>query len=87
MNIPYTVDKDSFLQQIDQIKRQKYAFNLSSSQPAYLGIAVPIKGYTFPASLAVIGIEARLDSRIDELKSEIIASGNRISDNLRSYQG
>jgi DNA-binding IclR family transcriptional regulator len=87
INTPYTIDIDSFNRQLDQIKRQGYAFNRSNNQPVYLGIAVPIKGYTFPASLAVIGIESRLDSRIDQLKSEIIASGNRISDNLHSYQG
>jgi DNA-binding IclR family transcriptional regulator len=87
INTPFAIDKDSLNQQLDKIKRQRYAINLSSNQPAYLGISVPINGYTFPASLAVIGIESRLESRIDQLKSEIITSGNRISDNLHSYHG
>ncbi len=75
-------DKEQFLTQLNEIREQGYAISRGEKIAGALAISVPIKGYHLPASLSVVGIESRFETKLPELLPEIVASTNRISNNL-----
>jgi DNA-binding IclR family transcriptional regulator len=84
-NAQSTIDVSQYCLKLDQVRQQGYAIGRGPIQPVVFGIAVPLKEYAFPACLVVVGLESRLGSRNEQLKSEIITSGVRISEKLHSY--
>jgi DNA-binding IclR family transcriptional regulator len=82
----YTItDKAVFLSQVKQTRKQGYSISYGEKVTGALGIAAPIKNYVVPASLSILGPEYRLRDRVPELVKELIASANRVSDNIASY--
>jgi IclR family transcriptional regulator, KDG regulon repressor len=75
-------DKKEYVRQLNQIRKQGYAISRGERIAGAMMIAAPIKGYHFPVVLSVMGVESRLEPRVQELITEIITSANRISHNL-----
>jgi IclR family transcriptional regulator, KDG regulon repressor len=77
-----SIDKNEFIRQLSQIKKQGYAISRGERIVGALMISAPVKGYHFPAVLSVVGVESRLEPRVPELLPEIIAGANHISQDL-----
>jgi DNA-binding IclR family transcriptional regulator len=77
-----SINKKEYLLQLKQIRKQGYAISRGERIAGALMISAPIKGYHFPATLSVMGVQSYLEPIVHELLPEIIASTNHISHNL-----
>jgi len=77
-----TVYREKFISQLDEIRQQGYALTYGERIPGTLGISAPIRYYTCPAALTIMGPENRLSLRISDLVKELKASTNRISSSI-----
>jgi len=75
-------DLGEFRKQINQAKRQGYAISHGEKITGALAISVPVKGYQFPAVLSILGVESRLEPKLPEVLTEILASAKIISSNI-----
>ena len=73
-------DENLLRREIHAIRKKGFGTSLGENHPDAVGISVPVKGYIFPVSLCVMGLERRFEptSILDELKESAI----RISENL-----
>ena len=77
-SIPF--DKTSFMAQMSDIQRLGYVITCGESIPHLLGIAAPIRHYSVPASLSLIGFVDDLAPKIDGLIDDIKLSAGLVSD-------
>ena len=75
-------DREAFFKQIGEIRQQGYAISRGETIPASMALSVPIKNYTFPLCLSVIGLESRQAPRIDETICELKVSAQNISNDI-----
>jgi DNA-binding IclR family transcriptional regulator len=79
------LEKKEIMAQLSQIKEQGHSISRGERIAGAIGISAAIQGYHLPAALSVLGIESRFEPKITELLPEIVASANRISQNLKKY--
>jgi DNA-binding IclR family transcriptional regulator len=77
-------DKNSLLAQIKEIKRKGYGISYGERIVGAICIAAPIKNYSHPLALSVLGPENRLKPRIMDIKEELLLSVGRISKSIIS---
>jgi DNA-binding IclR family transcriptional regulator len=70
---------------LQQIRQKGYTMTQGEAIPESVGIAAPIKNYSCPAVLSIIGPEKRFSDRIPSLVKELLASTNKISKNLLNF--
>ncbi len=76
-------DKDELLKQLKQIKKQGYVVCASERIVGAMGIAAPIKNYTMPVALSIVGPEVRMKPRTQELLEALLSAASRISDKIK----
>jgi IclR family transcriptional regulator, KDG regulon repressor len=76
------VDKKLLLKQIKEIRQKGYCITRGERIPGAVCIAAPIPQYMYPVSLGIVGPEERLKNRADDIVKELLASVNRISQNI-----
>ena len=76
------VDKDAMMQEVADIKERGYATAFEEKSVGGASIAVPIKNYTQPVALCIIGPSMRLAPKMMGLLNELMQSANKISDKL-----
>lgn len=77
------VDKDALSAQLKEIRRQGYCVTSGERIPGGLGISAPIKNYTYPATLNILGPEDRLKPKVNQFIKELQASTSRISEDIK----
>jgi DNA-binding IclR family transcriptional regulator len=87
MNIPRTTehtvtDKELLTAQIHEVRRLGYASSCGERFTGGMCISVPVKNYSLPVALSVVGPESRLRLKEKEVIAELKASSARISDNI-----
>lgn len=76
------VDKKLLVSQILNIREKGYAASSGELIPGGTCISAPVKNYTSPAVINVIGPEYRIKPRLKEIVKEIKVSSKRISENI-----
>jgi DNA-binding IclR family transcriptional regulator len=80
----YTVTrKDQLIAQIKQIKEQGYAVSFGDRILEAMNISAPINNYVLPASINILGPESRVKPHMNEYIQALVASGQRIQENLK----
>jgi len=74
--------KERLAAQIKEIRQQGYAVSCGERIAGCMCISVPIKNYSLPVALSVVGPESRLQSRQKGVIKEMKAGAARISSNL-----
>ncbi len=64
-------------------RRQGYTISIEEKLPGVVGVAAPIRHYTCPAILGVVGPEHRMRARTGEVVREVLASVRDVSENVR----
>jgi DNA-binding IclR family transcriptional regulator len=78
-------DKE-FVMKVNRAKDQGYEISRGERAAGGMSISAPIKGYAFPATLTILGIESRIDHQVEKLVDEIVASTKRISNNIHALR-
>jgi DNA-binding IclR family transcriptional regulator len=76
-------DKTLFLAQIKQTRQQGYAVSYSERTAGAASISAPIKNYTCPVALSILGFENSLKPKTNQLVKELLISANRLSGSLK----
>ncbi len=85
---PNTIDeKERLLAEIVKIRSQGYAVSFGETIEGGAGIAVPIRNYSCPVALVIVGPELRIKENKDILLKELKHSAELISENIASVTG
>ncbi len=76
------IDKDDLIEQIKLVRQKGYAISSNEITVGAMSIAVPVKHYTLPATLYILGPESRLKPRTSEFIEALLNSAKRISYNI-----
>ena len=77
-------DRKVLIAQLKVIKRQGYAVSYGERIAGAMCISAPIKHYSYPVALSVLGPENRLKPRAAEIKEELVTSAARITNSIVS---
>lgn len=72
-------DKELLMEQLLAIRRQGHCVTYGERIPGAVCISAPIRHYLCPASISIVGLEDRLQPRVDEVIEELKASAGRVS--------
>ena len=75
-------DKKLLFRQIKDIRKRGYAISRSERIPGATGVSAPVVNYYWPAALAVIGPESRMQPLLETLTATLPVIARRISDNV-----
>jgi DNA-binding IclR family transcriptional regulator len=75
-------NKELLTAQVKEIRQQGYAISYGERIPGAMCISAPIKNYSLPVALSVVGPESRLQTRAKQVTEGLKASSNRISKNM-----
>jgi IclR family transcriptional regulator, KDG regulon repressor len=78
-------DSPGMLETISQIRQQGYAITHGEAIAESMGISAPVKNYSCPVAVGILGPEKRFSPRIPRLIKELLASAGRISKNLQDF--
>jgi DNA-binding IclR family transcriptional regulator len=78
-------DKDELVAQLNQIRRNGYAVSYGERIPDAMDIAAPVKGYSIPATVVILGPESRMKLKKDEYIQAILKSTAMITENMRKF--
>jgi len=80
---PNTItNKDALMQELANIRERGYATAFEEKSVGGASIAVPIKNYTYPVALCMVGPSMRLAPKMMGLLNELTQSASAISDKL-----
>jgi len=81
---PNTItDKSFLLKELQRVKEQGYAKSLSETHIGGAGIAVPIKNYSEPIALGLVGPENRMLPNLELFTKELKKTAQEISNQLK----
>jgi IclR family transcriptional regulator, KDG regulon repressor len=78
-------ESSEMLAAIAQIRQQGYAITRGEAIAESIGISAPVKNYSCPVAIGVLGPEKRFSLRIPKLIKELQSSANKISKNLLDF--
>jgi DNA-binding IclR family transcriptional regulator len=85
---PNTItDKVSLLRECEKIRKKGYAISCSEHFEDAYSIAVPIKNYTCPISLGIVGSESHTKKKKKYLLEHILKTSDTISEKLSNIPG
>lgn len=85
---PNTItDKDKLKSDLETIRSQGYAVSFGEAVEGGAGIAVPVKNYSCPAALVVIGPEERIRGAKDLIVEELKRSAAIVSERIAHVTG
>lgn len=76
------IDKEILIQEIEKTRKQGYATSFEEKTIGGAGISVPIRNYTCPVALSIIGPDTRLAPKLMGLLEEMRSSADLISKKL-----
>lgn len=76
-------NKELLIAQIKQARQRGYAVSYGERTAGAASISVPIKNYTCPAALSILGFERSIKPKESYLIKELIISANRISEAIK----
>jgi DNA-binding IclR family transcriptional regulator len=74
-------DPGLLLAQVNEIKHQGYAVSRGERIDGVMCISVPVKNYSLPVVLSIVGPESRLETKANEAIAQMIIGAKRISQN------
>jgi DNA-binding IclR family transcriptional regulator len=72
------------LAQVREIRQQGYAVSFGERIDGAMCISVPIKNYSLPAVMSIVGPESRLQAKTKSVVAEMLVSARRISETIAS---
>jgi DNA-binding IclR family transcriptional regulator len=78
------VDKEELLFQLKRIRQQGYHICTGERIIGAMGISTPVKNYTLPVALSIVGPEVRMKPRVKELLDALLTSSSSISREIQS---
>jgi DNA-binding IclR family transcriptional regulator len=75
-------DKTETLAQLMEIRQQGFAISFGERIAGSIGISVPIKNYSYPAALSILGPTERLELKLADYTEALSTSAKRISDSI-----
>ena len=75
-------DETKWLAQLEEIRRQGYATSFGERIAGAVCVSVPIRNYTYPAALSILGPTERLEPKLRDLIEVLKVSAERISTNI-----
>ena len=75
---------DEFIKLLQTTRNQGYAISRGERVAGVLCLAAPVKNYTYPVSLNIIGPIHRMEPRLTELIKSLTLSAKHISTNINS---
>jgi len=79
-------DKEELMFQIKRIKQQGYHICTGERIIGAMGISTPVKNYSLPVALSIVGPEVRMKPRVKELLEALQTSALSISRNIKEKQ-
>jgi len=76
-------DRDTLLRELEKIREQGYAISSSETLDGALSLYVPIKGYSCPVAMSVVGPQVHLESKVKELVKIMKSSAARVSNKIK----
>jgi IclR family KDG regulon transcriptional repressor len=80
-----TIKPEALISKIQQIRQQGYAYSNSELSLGVTCISAPVKNYSLPAVLNLVGPEFRMKPRMADFTRELLKSTTHISDNLSTW--
>jgi DNA-binding IclR family transcriptional regulator len=74
--------KEKLLEQMREDKKQGYAVGCSERALGAMSISVPIKNYTIPAAIGILGLEDRMKPRTEEFVQALLKAASHIEYSL-----
>jgi len=78
-------NRAELMSQVKTAREQGYSISSGERIEGGMCISVPIKGYSWPVALAIVGPVARFQPKADKYLKECLAKANRISNNLLEF--
>jgi DNA-binding IclR family transcriptional regulator len=78
------IDPDRLLAQVREIRQQGYAVSRGERIDGVMCISVPIKNYSLPVVMSIVGPESRLEPKAAEAIAQMTISARRISESAAS---
>ncbi|MCJ7604841.1 MAG: IclR family transcriptional regulator [Dehalococcoidales bacterium] len=75
-------NKETFIKLVKEARQLGYSVSIGEKIPGVIGVAAPIRHYTCPAALGIIGSEHRVRPRTNDIIREIQKSVQVISANV-----
>ncbi len=79
-----TADGHKLMAQLKEIKRRGYGVSHGERIIGAICISTPVKNYSHPVALSILGPESRIRPRAGEITEELIASAGRISKSINN---
>lgn len=79
-------DKEQLMAQIKQIRRQGYIVSYGERTAGAASISAPIKNYSYPACLAILGPDNRIRPQEERLIKELLVSAEHISESIKGIK-
>ena len=79
------IDSKELMAQAGEIREKGYAISHGERIPGALCISAPVKNYFWPVALSIVGPDIRFKPSVDRTLQEILASTQRINDNIADY--
>ena len=78
----YVTNPEILITELKEIKQRGYCVTCGERIPGALCISAPIKNYTYPATLNILGLENRLKPRLNKFIEELQISTRHISEEI-----
>ena len=79
------LDVEEVKRDLKQTSEKGYAISQEVRVPGAMGISAPVKNYTAPLALTILGPTVRLKTQVSGLTAELLGSTNRLSNNIQEF--
>ena len=84
---PNTItERHDIMKELEKVRRQGYAISYAEIVPGSASIAVPIRKYSQPVAMCVIGPQDRMSNRIDEILKKAKRAASAIDRRLKDMK-
>ncbi len=84
---PNTItERHDIMKELEKVRRQGYAISYAEIVPGSSSVAVPIRHYSQPAALGVLGPESRMSNRMDDILNKTKRAASAIERRLKKYK-
>jgi DNA-binding IclR family transcriptional regulator len=77
-------NQELLIAEIKRIRQEGYAVTYGERVAGIIGISAPVKSYTFPVAIGILGPDSRLIMQVSNLVTEIKASAERCANRIRA---
>jgi DNA-binding IclR family transcriptional regulator len=79
------IDIEQMKRELKKTNEKGYAISEDVRIPGVMGISAPVKNYTAPLALTILGPTNRLKTQVSGLTAELLGSTNRLSNNIQEF--